>query len=160
MAPHRHGTGGHLDVTVEDGWIVRVGGEADQLCRGAVEAGHDLVVRGLAEVSVPHPDAEERLGCLDADQLVGGAGEVVGPPRRGDRDSQDHTGGALGAGHLAGGACRRASCDPVVHDDDGPSLERDSRPAPTESFGSAGQLGPFAPLDVGDLRFRHARGCR
>ena len=152
-------TGGHVDVAVEDGRIIGVDGGSGGCGHGPIQACHDLVVGGLGEVSVPHPDAVERFGCLGAHQLVGGAGQVHRPARRGDRNGQDHTRGSVGPGHLTGRPSRRTSGDPVVHHDHRSALERDPRPPPTEPLGPARQLGSFPPLHHGELRRAHPGGA-
>ena len=83
-------------------------------CRGALQAGDDLIVGGLGEIGVELADGEEVPRGVHADQLVGGARDPRLPPPRRDRHGEHHPGGAMRPRDLAGGPRRgeigRASC--------------------------------------------------
>ena len=105
------------------------------------QAGDHLVVGGLGEVGVELADAEERFWGVDADELVGGAGQIRAVQSRGATGHRQHDpGGACGAGHLAGGPGGRSGGDAVVDDHDHPA-------------GRAGR-------ELGPARNRPARGGR
>ena len=105
------------------------------------EAGHDLLVRRLVEVAVGHPDAEERLDGLDANQLIRHPGQLLVHPHgaTGTASTIRAAPWARTTWHAA--ASGRAGRDPVIDHDHGTAREARPRPVVPEpqgpTFGSA-----------------------
>jgi hypothetical protein len=148
----------HVDLCVADRRVV-TGRGAGRRCGlgGSLEAGDDLVVGGLGEVLVELADREERVRCLQRDELVGSVGQARGPLRWGDGYGQHHPSGPVGAGDLTGRTRGRPGGDAVIDDHRDAALEAVAGPVAPEPLGPTFELGPLAGLDPGQLGLGHTR---
>ncbi len=83
-----------------------------------MQDGDDLVVADLVEVAVVLADRVERLGGLEAHDLVGHRGEPLDGLGRSHRHGEQHVRGAEVPHHGDGGGRGRAGREAVVDDDD------------------------------------------
>jgi len=119
-----------------------------------------LLIRGLIEFAVPHPDTVKRVGVRGANDLVYFGLKALSGIWRADGDRDDNSLGSLLAQELDRRTCRDACCKSVIYENSGPVLQIGHRPVAAVEAEPAVHLVGFSRNQRAQLRFCDAEPRR